>query len=61
VTVAGWPPAFLTPVSDAERAAGDGLEVAEFIEGLCRQVKDSVGGRAGEPLLLRPWQKMLSG
>jgi phage terminase large subunit-like protein len=38
-----------------------GFEVSEFIEGLCRQVKDSVGGRAGEPLLLRPWQKMLLG
>ncbi len=45
MTVAGWPPAVLTPVSDVERSAGDGLEVAEFIEGLCRQVKDSIGGK----------------
>lgn len=54
-----WPPALLTPVSDAERAAGDGVEVAEFISGLCVQVKDSVGGLAGEPLSLRPWQRRL--
>ena len=49
MTVAGWPPAIVTSVSDVERAAGDGLEVAEFIEGLCRQVKDSIGGKAGSP------------
>jgi hypothetical protein len=61
VMVAGWPPSILTPVSDVERAAGDGLEVAEFVESLCVQVKDSIGGRAGSPLLLRPWQKMLLG
>jgi phage terminase large subunit-like protein len=59
VTVAGWPPAILTSVTDAERAAGDGFEVSEFIESLCVQVKDSIGGKAGSPLLLRPWQKML--
>ena len=35
-----WPQAIVTQVTDAERAAGDGLEVSEFIEGLCRQVKD---------------------
>ena len=61
MTLAGWPPAVLTSVTDEERAAGDGLEVTEFIESLCVQVKDSIGGRAGNPLLLRPWQKMLLG
>ena len=61
MTVAGWPPAILTSVSDAERAAGDGFEVSEFIESLCVQVKDSIGGKAGSPLLLRDWQKMLLG
>jgi phage terminase large subunit-like protein len=38
---------------------GDGPLVTEFIEALCPQVKDSVGGRAGEPLILRPWQRKL--
>ena len=61
MTVAGWPPAILTRVTDAERAAGDGFEVSEFIESLCVQVKDSIGGKAGSPLLLRDWQKMLLG
>jgi hypothetical protein len=37
------------------------VEGDKFIESLCVQVKDSIGGRAGSPLLLRPWQKMLLG
>ena len=54
-----WPPAILTPVSEVERESGDGAEVVSFIEGLCLQVKDSVGGLAGSPMILRDWQKML--
>ncbi|CAB4184353.1 COG4626 Phage terminase-like protein, large subunit [uncultured Caudovirales phage] len=54
-----WPPAILTPVSEVERESGDGAEVVSFIEGLCLQVKDSVGGMAGSPMILRDWQKML--
>ena len=54
-----WPPAILTPVSEVERQSGDGAEVVSFIEGLCLQVKDSVGGMAGSPMILRDWQKML--
>lgn len=57
--VKGWPPALLTPTTPAERKRGDGLHVAEFIETFCPQVKDSIAGRAGEPLVLRPWQKQL--
>ena len=57
--VKGWPPAILTPVPPADVKRGDGPLVTEFIETLCPQVKDSVGGRAGEPLLLRPWQRKL--
>ena len=55
----GWPPAILTPVKPADVRRGDGAHVTEFIETFCVQVKDSVGGNAGEPLLLRPWQKRL--
>lgn len=57
--IQGWPPAIITPVppNDVKRSEGD--DVASFIEVLCPQVKDSVGGRAGEPLALRPWQKQL--
>ena len=57
--VKGWPPAILTPVPAADIRRGDGPLVTEFVEALCPQVKDSVGGRAGEPLLLRPWQRKL--
>ena len=59
--VKGWPPAILTPVPLADIRRGDGPLVTEFIQQLCPQVKDSVGGRAGEPLLLRPWQQKLVG
>jgi phage terminase large subunit-like protein len=59
--VKGWPPAILTPVKPADIKRGDGDHVAEFIETFCVQVKDSVGGRAGEPLALRPWQHKLMG
>ena len=55
--VKGWPPAIMTPVPASDVKRGDGLLVKEFIENLCPQVKDSVGGRAGEPLILRPWQE----
>jgi phage terminase large subunit-like protein len=55
----GWPPSILTPVPTADIKRGDGPIITEFIEALCPQVKDSVGGRAGEPLILRPWQKRL--
>ncbi|HEY7823788.1 MAG TPA: terminase large subunit [Acidimicrobiia bacterium] len=57
--VKGWPPAHLTKVPAADVKRGDGPLVREFIEALCPQVKDSIGGRAGEPLILRPWQTKL--
>jgi phage terminase large subunit-like protein len=57
----GWPPAILTPVRTADVKRGDGAHVVEFIEAMCPQVKDSVGGKAGEPLQLRAWQQKLLG
>lgn len=57
--IKGWPPAILTPVPLADRKRGDGATVVEFIEALCPQVKDSIGGNAGEPLIMRPWQREL--
>lgn len=55
--VKGWPPAILTKVPVADVRRGDGPLVTEFVERLCPQVKDSVGGHAGDPLILRPWQR----
>jgi phage terminase large subunit-like protein len=57
----GWPPALLTPVPAADIARGDGDLVVDFVEAMCPQVKDSIGGRAGEPLIMRPWQRDLVG
>lgn len=56
-----WPPAILTAVPAADRKRGDGPVMSDFIEALCPQVKDSIGGHAGEPLHLRPWQRDLLG
>jgi phage terminase large subunit-like protein len=55
----GWPPALLTAVPAADRKRGDGDLVCDFIEQMCPQVKDSIGGNAGQPLIMRPWQREL--
>lgn len=52
-------PRWLTAVPSVEIAAGDGALVRGFITQRCRITKDSVGGRVGEPLNLRPWQSDL--
>lgn len=49
-------PRWLTKAKPAERKAGDGDHVAEFVATYCRQVKDTVAGRVGDPLELRQWQ-----
>lgn len=54
--VDSWPPRWLT--SEAT-ATSRGPEAAEFIGGYCRIVKESIGGRAGELVVLRPWQLAL--
>jgi len=59
VKVKGWPPALVTPVPVGDVDRGDGDLAVDFVEALCVQVKDSVGGRAGEPMDLRPWQRNL--
>lgn len=48
-------PLFLTPVDDADIARGDGADFGEFTD-LLRVTKDSVGGSAGEQMIMRPWQ-----
>lgn len=57
--MASWPPAWLTPASAAEIAAGDGAYAAAFAEMFGTIGKDGVAGRAGEPLVLRDWQRSL--
>jgi phage terminase large subunit-like protein len=58
--VDSWPPAWLTPVPEEAIAKGREMEpVVDFAEAYGRITKDSVAGKAGGPLILRPWQKTL--
>jgi phage terminase large subunit-like protein len=54
-----WPPALLTPVDPTAVARGDGDDAIEFAELFGSIGKDGIAGRAGEPLILRDWQKEL--
>lgn len=54
-------PRWATKVPQPDRRRGDGQAAVEFVEALCRQTKDTVAGRVGEPLVLRTWQKQLLG
>ena len=53
------PPKWLTKVADEHLAHSRGWEVAEFINSFATQTKDTVAGRAGEPMRLRQWQEDL--
>ena len=52
-------PLHTTKVSKQERADGKGALVAQFVNTMCRQTKDSIAGRSGEPLIMRDWQSDL--
>ncbi len=55
-----WPPRWLTPVPDDAIERGRKLEpIATFAEAYGIITKDSVAGKSGEPLVLRPWQVKL--
>ena len=57
--MASWPPAWLTPVDPEAIARGDGDIAAEFAETFGSIGKDGIAGNAGQPLVLRDWQKEL--
>jgi phage terminase large subunit-like protein len=58
--VDSWPPKWLTPIPESQLQRGRVEEpVTDFVEAFGRITKDSVAGKAGSPLLLRPWQKLL--
>lgn len=57
--VAGWPPRWLTPVPAADLKRSRGDDTTEFVNEFCRVTKDSVGGRAGELVVMRGWQREL--
>jgi hypothetical protein len=54
-----WPPRLLTPVEPGAIALGDGDFAVEFAEAFGSIGKDGIAGKAGNPLVLRDWQKEL--
>ena len=59
MSVDSWPPRWLTEVSPEALDSGEGDLVIDFAEAFGIITKDSIAGRAGTPLILRPWQKEL--
>lgn len=58
--IESWPPRWLTPIPDTAIERGKEKEpVVNFVEAFGQITKDSVAGKAGSPLILRPWQKSL--
>ena len=57
--MSSWPPRWLTPVPESAVLNSHGLKAADFIDTFAVITKDSVGGKAGEPMRLRPWQRQL--
>jgi phage terminase large subunit-like protein len=57
--IEGWPSRWLTPVPDSALELSRGVDVSDFIDAMCIQTKDTVAGRSGQPIVLRPWQKEL--
>lgn len=57
--MASWPPAWLVSATPEQVAAGDGAFASAFAELFGTIGKDGVAGRAGQPLVLRDWQKSL--
>lgn len=55
---AGWPPRYCS-LQPTKRTRTRGARAAEFIEAYCRITKDSVAGRSGQLIVLRPWQLQL--
>jgi len=60
MTVEPWPPRWLTPVPESAIEAGRVMEpVVDFAEAFGIVTKDSVAGKSGSALRLRPWQVSL--
>lgn len=59
MSVEGWPPRWLTSVPPKALAASRGDETTDFINTFCRVTKESIGGRAGDLVVMRGWQREL--
>lgn len=49
----------MTTVTAADISRGDGADVRSFMGDYCRITKESIGGHAGDPLVLQVWQQQL--
>jgi phage terminase large subunit-like protein len=54
-----WPPTWLTTIDESELTGSRGFDVADFVNTMCIQTKDTVAGRSGEQIVLRDWQHNL--
>lgn len=54
--ISGWPPTWITPVSEEELKRSRGWECAQFINTFCSQTKETVAGTSGSRIYLREWQ-----
>lgn len=59
--IQGWPPRHVTPVPQVDVDRGDGSLVGEFAASVATVTQDVYSARAGDPLVLRPWQTRLLG
>lgn len=53
------PPLYVTVPPRADVLRGDGTKVHAFFHERCRVTKESLGGRSGQLITLRPWQQNL--
>lgn len=53
------PPLYVTIPPREDVLRGDGSKVHEFFAARCRITKESLGGRSGQLIVLRPWQANL--
>jgi phage terminase large subunit-like protein len=54
------PPLYITVPPKADVLRGDGTKVSAFFHERCRVTKESLGGRSGSLIKLRPWQTNLA-
>ncbi len=55
-----WPPRWLTPVAEEDKARGDGDLAVDFAEAFGSIGKDGIAGTRGTNLVFRDWQKELT-
>ena len=55
------PPLYITKPPTEDVLRGDGTKVSEFFQARCRITKESLGGRSGTLIRVRPWQANLFG